>query len=167
MSKRTENPVEHFWARVMKTSGCWLWSGPPNNSGYGSAVHPLSGKVASVHRIAYELTSGPIPQGLIACHRCDVRLCVNPSHIFIGTYKDNAADCKAKGRLSRKGCGKPQNGENNHGAKLTWEVVHQIHKMFAEKVSQREIARRLGVHHANVWAILHQKSWITSEQTQR
>ena len=153
-----------FWQRVVKANGCWLWTGPPNNSGYGSAVSPITGKVTSAHRISYELLIRIIPTGLLACHKCDNRLCVNPSHLFIGTQKDNVDDCRRKGRFAT-GCklNHPcQKGELNYGAKLTLHKARLIRVMHSCGVSQREIARQLDIPFGNVWNVLHNRSWIES-----
>lgn len=72
-------------------SGCWLWEGA-DSKGYGSHRHRL------VHRLAWEEANGPIPTGLFVCHHCDVKLCCNPQHLFLGTAKDNAQDHYDKGR---------------------------------------------------------------------
>jgi HNH endonuclease len=85
-------------------SGCWLWvrsAGPFGNSGerYGDLTYQRRHTLA--HRFAYEHLVGPIPPGLFVLHRCDVSLCCNPAHLFLGTNSDNIADSVAKGR--RKG----------------------------------------------------------------
>lgn len=92
-----------FWAKVDRSGGpeaCWLWlAGVRNDDGYGQ--FRLGGRMQQAHRIAYEQANGPIPDGLHVLHRCDVRRCVNPGHLFIGTNADNMADRNAKGRQSR------------------------------------------------------------------
>jgi hypothetical protein len=92
---------------VSISDGCWLWSGAVRDKGrpggsYGAFVVCRCGQYRTyrANRIAYQLVNGPIPDGLWVLHRCDVRLCVRPSHLFLGTAKDNTLDALAKGRLA-------------------------------------------------------------------
>lgn len=84
-------------------SGCWLWTGGLHgngkSSGYGS--FGLGGKPVKAHRASFMLLKGPIPKGMSVCHKCDVRSCVNPDHLFLGTQRDNVLDMHKKGRDSR------------------------------------------------------------------
>lgn len=78
-------------------SGCWLWTASLRpGSGYGQLR--VGRTIAFAHRIAYELFVGLIPNGLYVCHHCDVKQCVNPDHLFLGTAKDNTQDMIRKGR---------------------------------------------------------------------
>lgn len=94
--------AEEFWAYVVKAPGdsCWTWKDA--KPGWRVLVRwkgrPHSPQLA--YRVAYELENGPIPPGLYACHHCDNPSCVRPSHIFIGTAKDNTQDAARKGRLT-------------------------------------------------------------------
>ena len=76
---------------------CWLWTGPQTRDGYG-VITVGRGRQYRVHRVAYETFVGPIPAGMLVCHRCDVPTCFRPEHLFTGTYSDNAIDRDRKGR---------------------------------------------------------------------
>lgn len=108
MAARKYPPLEvRFWRRVDRAGGpdaCWLWLGPKTPRGYG-ATSRLN-KSVRAHRLSWELTNGPIPDGLIVCHRCDNPSCVRPSHLFLGTHADNMQDCSAKGRMRNQCKGK-------------------------------------------------------------
>lgn len=91
-----ETYQEKFWVHVNKTDYCWLWTGAVAGK-YGQCRSAPHTKIPA-HRYSYILNVGEIPDGLYVCHRCDVRLCVRPDHLFLGTAKDNAQDMVAKGR---------------------------------------------------------------------
>jgi hypothetical protein len=125
-------------------SGCWLWTGVVA-AGYGKLRRdsdpskPLDG----AHRVSYELFKGEIPDGHVVCHKCDVRNCVNPDHLFVGTYKDNMQDAARKGRMNWKSKDrKLPVGEQHHSAKLTTEDVIAIRQL---PISGVEAAQRFGV----------------------
>ena len=94
---------ERFWARVTTGPGCWLWSGATKNGRYGYVQ--FRGRIWAAHRVAWHLTHGEIPPGLVICHKCDVEQCCRPDHLFVGTQADNMRDMREKGR-ARNGTGR-------------------------------------------------------------
>lgn len=88
--------AEHFWARVLKTDGCWEWQAGCSSGGYGT--YAVKRWPHRAHRVSYALTYGPIPPGMLVCHHCDNKRCVRPDHLFLGTTLDNVRDKLAKGR---------------------------------------------------------------------
>jgi DNA-binding XRE family transcriptional regulator len=128
-------------------SGCWLWMGALHPKGYGlfSLKHTLIG----AHRASFILYRGEIPESAHVCHRCDVRCCVNPDHLFLATNAENVAD-KVKKNRQAKGTGLPH-------AKLTPAQVISIRSTTG--ISQRALARQFGVTRNAIRNILCKKSW--------
>lgn len=95
---------QRFWSKVDRNgpahpelgTRCWVWTAS-TAAGYGNFCVRRPLNVGS-HRFSWELSNGPIPEGLWVLHRCDNRRCVNPAHLFLGTAKDNVRDMIAKGR---------------------------------------------------------------------
>lgn len=93
-------PQEYIERSVVKDdAGCWIWQRSKQKRGYGTMQ--FKGKTMQAHRFSYQTLVGQIPEGMLVLHRCDVPLCINPEHLFLGTDEDNLNDCYAKGR--RKG----------------------------------------------------------------
>jgi hypothetical protein len=99
--------VEDFWSRVERGAKdeCWLWRGAKTSKGYG--LLRWNGKFTRAHRLAYQLHYGDLPDESCVCHSCDVRLCCNPSHLWLGSVADNARDMMEKGRGLKPGTYSP------------------------------------------------------------
>lgn len=141
------------YADVGGDNDCWLWKGCLTTSGYGQTGSKRFGHdkyYDSAHRLSYKLFIGPIPDGMFVCHHCDVRHCVNPKHLFLGTHADNMADCTAKGRHDDR------KGENHHISKLTDAIVWDI---LQSKELQKDIAARLGISKVTVCQIKSGYLW--------
>lgn len=125
-------------------SGCKIWLGCSCSNGYGQTrirTGGARGPKRLVHRIAWEISNGPIPDGIQVLHKCDVRSCVNVNHLFLGTNDDNAKDCQAKGRKANK---------------LSAETVRAI---LADPRGYRIIGKQYGVSESSIGAIKRGKHW--------
>lgn len=135
--------------------GCWEWQKSVNpQTGYGQIMDCHDGKcvLRTVHRLAYEIFNGKIPEGLFVLHHCDNRRCFNPEHLFIGTQQDNMNDMKTKGRERKN----PNKGEKHHQAKLTESEVIAIRQ---SKETYSELAKKYSVSISHICSIRKRRSW--------
>lgn len=148
------NNESDFWSKVEKTESCWLFRNS-KTAPYGEFCWNRVPERA--HRVSWLLTFGAIPSGLFVCHHCDVKNCVNPEHLFIGTNADNMKDMKDKGRHVSA----PQFGESNPMAKLTSQAVRKIRALLKKGQTQKKISKMFGVSRANIWMIKNERTWKT------
>jgi hypothetical protein len=151
MPKAYDSIEDRVFARTVEdpATGCWLWTGAMILD-YG--VLTVDTVQHRVHRYVYEQLVGVIPAGWLVCHRCDVRACVNPAHLFVGTHADNMADMVAKGRQAR--------GEENGRAKLTEGDVEAIREAYwssADSVSG--LSRKYGVSRTQIRHVVRGEQW--------
>lgn len=150
---------EHFRQRLVPEGECLVWTGRTYRRGYGRVR--IDGHERAVHRVAWMMVHGAIPEGLLVCHRCDNPPCCRVDHLFLGTMLDNARDSKAKGRTltGKRNKGGAPPGSRCGAAKLTEADIPKIRVLAIEGVSQREIGRRFGVTQKTIWPIIHRKTW--------
>ena len=142
--------VEKFWLRVDRRGAdeCWPWTGAYHGKrAYGSFYFGRRERVAA-HRFAFQLANGPIPDGMCVCHRCDVRGCVNPAHLFLGTDADNKRDMFEKGRVP--------SGERHWRSRLTTSAVEEIR---SSSEPNHVLAIRFGVCRSTVSMARRGKRW--------
>lgn len=116
--------------------------------GYGIVTKSRSRKYELAHRLSYKVFVGPIPKGKFICHHCDVRNCVNPRHLFVGTQADNVRDMVAKKRHLH--------GERHHKAKLTEAEVLAIN---SDTRSKHALAKQYDVSRKAIQKIKRHETW--------
>jgi len=136
--------------------GCWLWSGAINPAGYGVVQIGRSEGARLAHRASYKEFVGEIGN-LHVCHKCDVRRCINPNHLWLGTRKENMQDAKNKGRTR----GPRLVGSSNPASKLTEENVLDIRDACkdAPRGTQRRQAEKYGMSEAVISAVVGRRRW--------
>lgn len=132
IEQKKSKDLKRFFVKVEKTESCWLWKGALTISGYG--VFSLNKKYIRAHRASYILHKGEIKDELLVLHSCDVRNCVNPDHLHLGTPKDNMEEM-----IERKRARYPR-GEDRPDCKLTDEQVREIRNLRKKGISGKEIA---------------------------
>ena len=130
--------------------GCWIWMGAYEEGHYGQITY--NKKHWSAHRLSWTFHRGRIPKGMNVLHHCDIRLCINPSHLFLGTKKDNTQDAKKKNRLRNKSFP----GEHNPRAKLTDKLALLIRSSSLDALT---IAKQLNVSRTTVYGIRKGERW--------
>jgi hypothetical protein len=145
-----EKRDQRFWEKVTKLGpdDCWLYQGALDSGGYGCVW--IGHKSIGAHRFAFLSSGDTIPNDMLVLHKCDVRNCCNPTHLFLGTQQDNVIDRNHKGRANQP------IGERNGLAKLREEDVIAILK---DKRTYRKIARDYGVHNTAISSIKNGRSW--------
>lgn len=148
--KATDTIEQRFFKFVDKTGPCWLWRGTIANNGYGFLI--FRGQRIQTHRASYAMHNGAIPKGQFVCHKCDVRSCVNPKHLFLGTIQDNRADCVRKRRHVF--------GDTHGRSKLTAKDVLKMRQLFGSgKYSKADLSRMFGVSPATARKAIVGEQW--------
>lgn len=147
-----EAQLEALKARTRETpQGCWEWLGEQSDGGYGRVWTTISGKSVrrSAHRLAWSIENGPIPEGMLICHKCDNPPCIRPTHLFLGSQEDNMLDATSKGRV---------------GTRLSAEDARRIRNEVKPWSRQGQgitaAAQKYGVSRQTIGAILRGRTWL-------
>lgn len=145
-ARKSVTVVDRFMEKVVTVpeAGCWLWDAATTKAGYGR--FQLGSQNREAHRVSWELFVGDIGDKHVL-HKCDVRSCVNPAHLFLGTHLENIQDMDAKGRRAT--------GEQL-ATKLTKALVDEIRK---SNLSNRKLAKHYGVDHRTIGRIKNNQLW--------
>ena len=143
---------ESFFSKIKKdpNGGCWEWLGSRDRKGYGTCYWPKGKNSFRAHRASWLLSGGEIPAGMIICHKCDNRACVNPDHLYCGTPKDNNRDM-----VERRRCF----GEIQGSSKLKTHQVIYIKKLWETGMTMTMIAEKFELNPSTVHLIIRGKRW--------
>ena len=164
-SKVDRNPREF----ITTLTSCWVWRGAATPAGYG--VLRVGTKNQYVHRLAMtEHIGRKLKKGELVCHRCDNPICLRPSHLFLSDQAGNIRDALSKGRMDLSGLEKGRGwmrdhpetrliGANNPNSKLNARKVRQARRWYFRGMTQRAIAKKLGVAQPTIGRLLLRKTW--------
>ena len=141
--KNLNSSFEKF---VSKKDSCWEWTGGTGGKGSEYGHFRFRGKRYKAHRVSFMIHKGEIPPKLYVLHKCDVRHCVNPEHLFLGTHTDNMNDMKSKKR---------QHGNQ----KFTIEQILKIREQLKSGIPAYRIAKENNVSNTCIFYIKHNMSW--------
>lgn len=148
MPPLTIDNMLNFWKRINKTNYCWLWTGS-SVAGYGNIK--INKETWLVHRISYWIYYNVDPKEFEVCHSCNNPICVNPSHLFLGTHSDNMKHASESGHFQRKG--------NLHpGSKLSEKQACEIIDLKGT-VSSSQLAKHYNVSSGLIRAIQNRRAW--------
>lgn len=143
---------------VEDETGCWVWRGAKTGHGYGVVGWREDGRrrQTTAHRYVWQQIHGPIPQGIVVCHRCDNPPCVRPDHLFLGTQRENLEDMTRKGRRVV--------GEQSHLARLTEDQILEIRRRYQRRApgcrgNSATLAAEFGIRRDHVLQIVRGERW--------
>lgn len=159
--KFTPKDIARFWVKVNKRTDdeCWMWLGATSKvNGYGQ--FGFKGRSYCAHRMSYRINRGNFDPELKVCHSCDVKGCVNPNHLWLGTQTDNMRDCKKKGRLYYQRPESRKRGEEHGSSKLTDAHIRAIRYMYATGYfTHEEISDHFRISETEIRNIVDNKVW--------
>ena len=134
--------------------GCLLWFGCAGTDGYG--IISFNSKKTSTHRLSYETFNGPIPDGLIVRHKCDVRACINPNHLLVGTKGDNLVDAYQRNRRIQPA------GERCVFATHTAEEARKVKNLTQAGLSVKAIREKTGLDRDFINKVRSGRAWVNA-----
>lgn len=123
--------IGNFTDKIKKVEDCWEWQGELDRYGYGK--FRVGKNIVKAHRYSFELHNGEFDKKLHVLHRCDNPKCVNPSHLFLGTNRDNIIDKISKGR------------QNFKAHYLTKDEKVQVVRSLQEATPKKQVAECFGI----------------------
>jgi hypothetical protein len=148
------NPKQRLYDKfkVDESTGCWNWTAGLDRDGY--SVFEFRPFAQRGHRASWIIHNGSIPDGMLVCHKCDNRKCINPDHLFLGTSSDNNQDMMNKMRNIYH-C-----GSKSVLSKLTEEKVIEMRDRYAKGgITQRKLALEYGIGYKAVCKIINRQRW--------
>jgi predicted DNA-binding protein YlxM (UPF0122 family) len=152
----TQIQISHFWSKCEKVGECLIWQGAKDGRKNKERQYGrfwLNGKYVQTHRFAYYVSYGDLDPNLCVCHKCDNQLCLEPKHLFQGSYEDNNKDRNNKNRQAK--------GTDCVQTKLTEKQVYQIlTDIYNNKYANiLQIQNEYNVNRSVIYDILSGRSW--------
>lgn len=150
---------ERLLKHIKKVDGCWLWTASKDNRGYGMIKMHRNGKESGQHasRISYECFRGEIPAGLIVCHKCKNKSCINPEHLYAGTYSQNTQDAIRDG--FKPFINNDLRGEKHPLSKLKKCDVKCIRENYIPYKNSKELSKRFSVTISHISEVAKKRCW--------
>lgn len=156
---------ERFFSYIRKTNSCWLWTGYVRENGYANFRYKDS--TWRAHRVSYDLFVGPIPKGKMVLHKCDVKECVRPEHLYIGDHARNMRDVVERKRQWYHPPKGHLSGEKNPKAKLSNDDVEFIRTNYVRYknfgMNSIALSKKYGVSPSTILRVVEYKNWINQE----
>lgn len=138
--------------RALDSQECWIWTGSKDTHGYGTFGY--DGKAWCAHRFAWFAKFGEIPGGMFVCHHCDNPICVNLSHLFLGTCADNNHDMMSKGRF------RTPRGELRPNSKLSFPIAVSVRELFIHGTTIDALSKKFSVHPSTIKSVIYGRTWV-------
>lgn len=155
----TSQLTARFKSKIHYTDTCWIWTASRSTTGYGQLfvcrIDSRRNIVQRAHRISWLIHKGSIPSHQQVLHKCDVRLCVNPDHLYLGTQQDNVNDMMSKCRNSYW----RRQGEQHPRAKLTDNQVRCVKHRLHIGIDRRTLAQEFNVSLSSIGMIANGHTW--------